>query len=115
MRGQTDSLSAVVWEELLLVQLFDGLTKFYFVNWRAGVVIAVSTLDLLPSHTLNLLLEDSLEERVRSNSQPLPSWKYQVCFHRVRLLLVATALHPLHLRFGSPRECIKYTGSPGNL
>lgn len=68
MRGQTDSLSALVWEEILVVQLFDGLTKFYFVNWRSGIVIAVSVLDFLPSHTLDLLLEDDSEERVRSDS-----------------------------------------------
>ena len=44
MRGQTDSLASVVWEEVLVVQLFDGLTKFYFVNWRSGIVFAVSFL-----------------------------------------------------------------------
>lgn len=52
VRGQTDSLAAIVWDEILVVQLFDGLTKFYFVNWRTGVVIAVSFLDFLPFHTL---------------------------------------------------------------
>lgn len=48
MRGQVDSLAAAVWEEILVVQLFDGLTKFYFVNWRTGVVIAVSVLNAFP-------------------------------------------------------------------
>lgn len=68
MRGQTESLSAIVWEEILVVQLFDGLTKFYFVNWQSGIVIAVGVLYLLSSHTLNLLLEDDSEECVRSDS-----------------------------------------------
>jgi len=81
MRGRTDSLATVVWEEILVVQLFDGLTKFYFVNWRTGAVIAVSVLNLLPFRTLNLLLEHGSEERVRSNPQPLPSRKYQVFLH----------------------------------
>ena len=42
MRGQTESLACIVWEEILVVQLFDGLTKFYFVDWRNGIVFAVS-------------------------------------------------------------------------
>ena len=75
VRGQTDGLSAIVWDEILVVQLFDGLTKFYFVNWRAGVVIAVIVLYFLPFHALNLLLEYDSEERVRSNPQSLPSRK----------------------------------------
>lgn len=47
VRGQTDCLACIVWEEILIVQLFDGLTKFYFVNWRTGIVFAVSFLDVL--------------------------------------------------------------------
>ena len=80
MKEQTESLATAVWEEILVVQLFDGLTKFYFVNWRTGVVIAVSVLNFLPFQTLNLL-ENGSEGRVRSNPQPLPSRKYQVFLH----------------------------------
>jgi hypothetical protein len=67
MRGRTETLSAVVWDNILVVQLFDGLTKFYFVNWRSGVVIAASVLNFLPSQTLNFPLEDDPDERVRSD------------------------------------------------
>lgn len=42
MREPTDSLASAVWEEILVVQLFDGLTKFYFVNWQSGITVAVS-------------------------------------------------------------------------
>jgi hypothetical protein len=38
----------LVWEEILVVQLSDGLTKFYFVDWRTGVVIAASAPNFLP-------------------------------------------------------------------
>ena len=55
VRVQTDSLAAIVWEEILVVQLFDGLTKFYFVNWRTGVVVGVSALNFLSFRTLNPL------------------------------------------------------------
>ena len=47
-QGQLDSVAVLVWDEILVVQLFDGLTKFYFVNWRTGVVTAVSLLSLSP-------------------------------------------------------------------
>ena len=73
VRGLTDSLSAIIWEETLVVQLFDGLTKFYFVNWRTGIIIAVSVLHSSPSLKLNFPPEDGSEERLRSNLQPLPS------------------------------------------
>lgn len=42
VRGQIDGLACTVWEETLVVQLFDGMAKFYFVNWRSGTVFAVS-------------------------------------------------------------------------
>ena len=114
-REQTDNLAAVLWEEILAVQLFDGLAKFYFVNWRTGVVIAVSVLKISPFHTLNLLLEHASEEHVRSNPPPLPSQQHQVCPYRVRLSLVATTLHSLYLLVGPPRECIERTGPCSDL
>ena len=82
-RGQTESLAVVVWGEILVVQLSDGLTKFYFVNWRTGIVIPVSVLNPSPFRTLNQGLEHASEEFLRSDSQPLPSWQHQVCLHRV--------------------------------
>ena len=45
MKVPTESLACSIWEETLVVQLFDGLAKFYFVNWRNGIVFAVSFLD----------------------------------------------------------------------
>ena len=80
-QGQPDSLAVLVWGEILVVQLFDGLTKFYFVNWRTGVVTAVSILNILPLHMLDLLVGRASEGRVRSNPQPLPSWQHQVRLH----------------------------------
>ena len=74
MRGQPDTLAVTVWGEILVVQLFDGLTKFYFVNWRTGVVIAVSFPNILTFRTPNPLVEHGSEECVRSNPQPLSSW-----------------------------------------
>jgi len=75
MKGQEqpDSLAVLVWGEILVVQLFDGLTKFYFVNWRTGVVTAVSVLNLLTFRALDVLVGRVSEGRVRSNPQPLPS------------------------------------------
>lgn len=67
MRGQTESLATIIWGEILVIQLFDGLTKFYFVNWRTGVVISASVVDFFSFHVLNLFLEHASEERVCSD------------------------------------------------
>lgn len=81
LKGQTDSLASTVWEEILVVQLVDGLTKFYFVDWRSGIVFAVSFAGVSSFQISPIrfnLQEHVSEERIRSNTQPLPPRKNQV-------------------------------------
>lgn len=63
---RTDSLASVVWEEILVVQLFDGLTKFYFVNWRSGMVFAVSPQDVSSFRISHTKLSKSMIRKNKS-------------------------------------------------